>query len=266
MNEYQRQTYLSALGLEDYAPRWLLPGAPVSMACELPELPETDVYQEAEYQPEPASEAVPQINPVANAETADKRASSIEELMRDMVEPTANSKSQSAKVASAPTTSESAAPIIKPFTLSIWRSALPVLILDARQPKSAMPTERLLRDLLASLGLQESSSLAEEVLSWPLVENASVKLTAEDARAELHTWLEAELERRPVRQLVFMGSGAARYFLSQETADEAQLWQSLELSGFEPLALLVPSLIELLQQPLLKRDLWLALQGLQLDH
>lgn len=262
MNEYQRQSYLNALGLEDYAPRWLLPGAPASVACELPELPEAEFYSEAEYQVEPASES----NPAANPETAGKSASSIEELMRDMVDPAVSSRSQPTKAEPAPATSESPAQTIKPFTLSIWRSALPVLIVDTRQPRSAMPTERLLRGLLASLGLQDSASLAEEVLSWPLVENASVKLTAEDARVELHTWLEAELERRPVRQLVFMGVGAARYFLPQETAEEAQLWQSLKLSGFEPSALLVPSLIELLQQPLLKRDLWLALQGLQLDH
>lgn len=265
MNEYRRQSYLSALGLEDYAPRWLLPGAPASVACELPELPAEDFYSEVEYQAEPASEQVPQLNPAANPETAAKGASSIEELMRDMIEPVASSKSQPAKAESTPTASEGSAPRIKPFTLSIWRSALPVLILDARQPKSAMPTERLLGELLACLGLQEPGSLAEEVLSWPLVENTSVKLTAEDARAELNTWLEAELGRRPVRQLIFMGSEAARYFLPQETADEAQLWQPLKLSGFEPSALLVPSLIELLQQPLLKRDLWLALQGLNFE-
>lgn len=266
MNEYRRQSYLSALGLEDYAPRWLLPGAPASVACGLPEFPADEFYSEPEYQAEPASEAAPQLNPAANPESAGKGASSIAELMRDMIEPAASSKSQPAKAESTPTASESSAPTIKPFTLSIWRSALPVLILDARQPKSAMPTERLLRDLLAGMGLQEPASLAEEVLSWPLVENAAVKLTAEDARAELNTWLETELGRRPVRQLIFMGSEAARYFLSQEAAEEAQLWQLLKLSGFEPSALLVPSLIELLQQPLLKRDLWLALQGIRFEQ
>jgi hypothetical protein len=36
MNELQRQAYLSALGIENYAPRWFLPSAPVSVACSMP--------------------------------------------------------------------------------------------------------------------------------------------------------------------------------------------------------------------------------------
>src|SRR5690625_6050036 len=33
MNELQRQRYLSALGVESYAPRWRLPGAPEPVLC-----------------------------------------------------------------------------------------------------------------------------------------------------------------------------------------------------------------------------------------
>ena len=39
MNELQRQAYLSALGIENYAPRWLLPAAPVSAPCVMPVMP-----------------------------------------------------------------------------------------------------------------------------------------------------------------------------------------------------------------------------------
>src|SRR6187402_3035801 len=43
MNELQRQAYLSALGIENYAPRWLLPSAPVSVVCAMPmQLTSTD--------------------------------------------------------------------------------------------------------------------------------------------------------------------------------------------------------------------------------
>jgi hypothetical protein len=45
MNEYQRQAYLSALGVDNYMPRWRLPLAPEPVACELP-VP--DVQQQSE--------------------------------------------------------------------------------------------------------------------------------------------------------------------------------------------------------------------------
>ena len=43
MNELQRQHYLSALGVDTYMPRWHLPFAPISVACELPALVEEQV-------------------------------------------------------------------------------------------------------------------------------------------------------------------------------------------------------------------------------
>src|SRR5690625_4110854 len=49
MNELQRQRYLSALGVESYAPRWLLPGAPEPVLCT--RLP----VAAAEGEPEPAN-------------------------------------------------------------------------------------------------------------------------------------------------------------------------------------------------------------------
>src|SRR5690625_5940030 len=49
MNELQRQRYLSALGVESYAPRWRLPGAPEPVLCT--RLP----VAAAEGEPEPAN-------------------------------------------------------------------------------------------------------------------------------------------------------------------------------------------------------------------
>jgi triphosphoribosyl-dephospho-CoA synthetase len=134
-----------------------------------------------------------------------------------------------------------------------------VLILAERHARSALPVEPLVNNILRS-ATGTAIAGSEEVLRWPLVENARVSQTAEDARNSLQTWLLAELARRPVSLLWLMGSAAARHFLSED-ADEC-LWQLVELEAFQAKALITPDPVTLLQQPLLKRQLWMALQPL----
>lgn len=242
MNELQRQSYLSALGLDNYAPRWLLPGAPVSVPCARPEPPRAPVDVPVQAEAERAAvESAPAATPLA-------------EVMREMAGPAASAPAP----VQAPAR-DTKSPRVAPFTLSIWRSSAPLLVLDARQPRSALPTERLLRNLLAALGLLDSASVTEEVLPWPLVAPASAEPGADDARAELHTWLEAELTRRPVRGLLLMGDNAARHLLPTEADLEALRWHKADLPAFDCPALVLPSLVELLQAPLQKRALWRAL-------
>ncbi len=248
MNEYQRQAYLDAMGMEQYVPRWLMPHAPMPTACELPiEMPKAA----APVSPQPAApDSAPAVGPRP-----------VTDFLDDMRRPPAKPARREPEPAA-----EQAAPAvpvperIAPFTLSIWRSPLPVLVVDARQPKAAMPTDRLLRNLLQALAPHDSREVREEVLPWPLVRHKAVRLTADDARAELSTWLETELTNRPVRQLLLMGEAAARYLLPEDQSYENVLWQSLKLAPFDVPTLVAPSLLELLRDPSLKRPLWGALQ------
>lgn len=260
MNELQRQSYLNALGLESYVPRWLLPGAPEPVQCDWPV--EAAPTEDSAAEPPAVDTSAP--TPAKTTEPA-QGARALTDVMREMGQvPAAEPASSPEVVAPA----QQSALEVQPFTLSIWRSSLPLLVLDARQPRAALPTERLLHNLLCSLGplfgpslgTLSPDSVSEEVLSWPLVRTASVKLTAASARDELHTWLEAELERRPVKGLLLMGENAARHFLSEEADLAALWWHKVELEAFGRPALVAPSLVELLQEPSRKLDLWRALQ------
>lgn len=250
MNEYQRQAYLDALGVEQYVPRWLLTVAPRPQACELPE-------QVAE-QPLQAERVAPTTDRAApTPQSAPTPVSEVLDGMRQ--EP---SRRRASEKPAAEPSGPASEPVerVKPFTLSIWRSPLPLLVLDAREPRAAFPTDRLLHNLLNALGSHDAQRVAEEVLPWPLVNNPAVRLTAEDARAELHTWLEAELSNRSVRYILLMGENAARYFLPEEQSYSDALGQVQDLPPFNVSALVAPSLIELLRDPTLKRPLWRSLQ------
>lgn len=248
MNEYQRQAYLDALGVEQYVPRWLLAVAPEPVACELP----TEVAREAQ----PAAPAPDKAAPAPGA--APTAVSEVlEGMRREPSRQRAPEKPVPEPVSPAPEPVER----VRPFTLSIWRSPLPLLVLDAREPRSAFPTDRLLRNLLNALGPHDAQRVTEEVLPWPLVNNPAVKLTAEDARAELHTWFEAELSNRSVRYVLLMGENAARYFLPEGQSYSDALGQVQDLPPFNVSALVAPSLIELLREPALKRPLWRSLQA-----
>lgn len=288
MNEYQRQAYLGALGLEQYVPRWLLPCAPDPVVVELPELPpETleaaPVSLRAGQGASPSDSAGPgtpdTIAPLTPKEAPPARSAPqpLTEVLRDMSLPAEKSRRESpeaaasANVARSKTDQDEATPTtaerVSPFSLSIWRSSLPLLVLDARQPRSAMPTERLLRNLLSALSApggdpqtRPEATAWEEILPWPSVNNPAVHLRLEDARAELHTWLEIELSQRPAKQMLLMGENAARHFLPEGASYQELLWQSVALEPSGSPALIVPSLLELLQEPALKRNLWQALQ------
>src|SRR5690625_7480833 len=106
-----------------------------------------------------------------------------------------------------------------------------------------MTTERLLRNLLRSLGEVDTASIHEEILTCPLVPRA----TPADARRELSAWLEAELTRRPVQKVLLMGQNAARYLVAEDSEHTVLQW--LSLPGFEVRALTAPSLVDLLRGP-----------------
>jgi len=261
MNEYQRQAYLTALGLEQYVPRWRLPLAPEPVECELPVLLEPEPAAQA--QSRPAARSTSSAAPEPDSAPASSP-QPLADVLRDMSAPPKSSKTGRAEQPRPLVTPIAEQERLSPFSLSIWRSSLPLLVLDARQPRSAMPTERLLHNILVAMAPPNTDTrIQEEILPWPSVNNPALQLRVADARAELHTWLEMELSERPVQHLLLMGENAARHFLPEEAEYAQLMWQSVTLAPFGRPALVAPSLVELLQQPLLKRDLWRALQPLR---
>lgn len=258
MNEHQRQAYLSALGVENYMPRWRLAMAPEPQACVMP------IYANTYSEP---AEVVPADEQLVRQVAGDIQRSSMQsvsptliaDVLRDFVEPqkvstsvTRNLVSEIPKVVNE----------LAPFALSVWRPKADVLVIDSRNPQLALPTELLLNNMLSATFGRRLISGPEEVLRWPMVESSAISRTAEDARNTLQVWLEVELEQRPINYLLLFGKNSAQYFLPQSESYDESLWQWLTLSAPSVSALTAPSLVELLQQPLLKRHLWQCLTRL----
>lgn len=259
MNEYQRQVYLSALGIENYMPRWRLALAPTPVVCELPVLA-------AEAQLQHAASSSEAVTTSIDADRFDLTeavsSAAVTPLMADVL----RTLTQQAPVPRLSPVPSSAARVtvateqVPAFALSIWRPVDDLLVVDARNTQLAFPTEALLNNILRAVFDIQRPIGNEEVLRWPLVDNVLVARTEDDARSALQVWLEVELERRPAQKLLLMGKNASQYFLSSDINYDDVLWQEIPLANSHSFTIVTPSLVELLQQPLLKRNLWNALQ------
>lgn len=259
-NELQRQAYLSALGIENYMPRMILPFAPPSVVCELPISAEAQVPSLLQDKFAPTSLSPITLTPLA-APVGNSLAS---EILADV----APVKKLTVPINAASILDQfetKKAPVIEPFALSLWRPAPGFLIVDSRNSSLALPTELLLNNLLRTFLPTIKPDLREEVMRWPMIENRFVSRTADDARNELQTWLAVENELRPINRLWLMGDNAARYLLDAEIKPADVYWQEHVLNstgtGVNSLrAIILPSLVELLQQPRLKAHFWASVK------
>lgn len=260
INELQRQAYLSALGIENYMPRMILPFAPSSIVCELPvctDIQAQPLQQDQVIANSPASGAFAQVTPVAPISNV-----AAMDILADV-----NPVKKTAAPVNAASILEQLetkkAPSLEPFALSLWRPIEGFLVIDSRNTGLALPTELLLNNLLRVFLSIEKPDLREEVMRWPMIENRFVSRTAADARNELQTWLAVENELRPINRLWLMGDNAARYLLPDDITPTDVYWQeqSLASSGVSAMnAVILPSLNQLLQQPLLKSRFWASVK------
>lgn len=250
MNELQRQAYLSALGIENYVPRWLLPSAPISIACELPvlDLTEEQIVNSAAILPSADEQGFERKGSSPNLLSA---IAELGEQKKPVVPVNAATILQQLE--------EKKAPVVQPFSLSVYRPQPGFLIIDSRNTQLALPTDLFLHNLLRSHLKNNQIALNDEVLRWPLIENRFVSRTETDARNELQTWLAVESELRPVNALWLMGENAARYWLATDMDWYASCWSIQSIDGLSLKALILPSLNELLQKPAQKAKLWASL-------
>ena len=287
MNEIQRQQYLEAMGIDTYMPRWILPSAAVPLSC-APVLPRSEQGLQASEpaaQPRVQSPDVPQVAapaPAANvvatevvdsATQAPAKSAPIDVLasIESPSEPAKKSAPVSAKSILENLDAETKRPDPR-FALSLWRVNDDVMVVDSRHAELALPTEPLLRNILAALGFASQPLPKAEVLRWPMFENSYEPQGQEIARETLQAMPEGMLEARPGKYLLLMGSEACHYLLGSEQLGEGfdpqvsldkHLGQSFALDALSATAIVVPSLSDLLQQPLLKRGAWRAIQPLR---
>lgn len=247
MNELQRQAYLSTLGIENYAPRWLLPSAPISVACVMPVLD----MPVATIESAQVSSVAATLNLRIENNTA---ASNLLTTTGDLAEqktPFAINATEILQQLEGKKT-----PVAQPFSLTVYRPQPGFLIIDSRNTKLALPTEVLLNNLLRAHFKTVQFTLDEEVLRWPMIENRFLSRTEDDARNELQTWLAVENELRPIQTLWLMGENAARYWLDAGGDWSAICWTTQPIKDTSLQALILPSLNQLLQSPVQKSKLW----------
>lgn len=251
MNELQRQAYLSALGIDNYAPRWLLPSAPVSSACVMPVFAITAATSAVS----PASSVATTIDSRADYSNPNPH---LLTTIADISEPRKAPLAINA-AAILQQLDDKKAPVVPPFSLSVYRPHAGLLIIDARNTSLALPTEVLLNNILRAYLNAEQFARGEEVLRWPMIENSFISRTEDDARTELQTWLAVENELRPIQRLWLMGENAARYWLDMGCDWSAKCWTLQLIKDVSVQALILPSLNQLLQNPAQKSKLWACL-------
>jgi len=186
---------------------------------------------------------------------------------------------KSKKVAASLTTAEkNAAQTEIRFTLNVWRIREELMVIDSRQPAAALPTEKLLQNILRSVGYPLAQLPPSELLRWPLFTNR--KLTSknitnkhidqsseeEEARAMVQAYLSAQYAKAPVKALLLLGQSAVQFALTPD-ADIKHFYEQYKgsqifSSPWQSQVLVAPSLVDMLHDPMQKRVTWQALQVL----
>lgn len=251
LNELQRREYLQALGIAQYVPRWILSGAKPSAALVLPmELPEEKVSQQVA---EPLVVEAPSAPVVAppRPETVEKVGTVVTGLMASLA-PARAGATEPLKVAAA-----NASESVPPFVLSFWRPSARLMVLDARS-NQPLPTQTLLHNILRAKGV-EPTDTAPELQRWPPMAGQSTG-TWSDVQEMTQSFLLGRLELQPAAYLWLMGENAYRAVVADGKPYSEALGQAINLASFGVLALVLPSLSDMLQQPQLKAITWSAIR------
>lgn len=256
MQQPLRHYYLAQLGIDSYVPRKPLPGALVSGARVWEQTAEEAVAADGVSNSPPVAYTATVAQPL-NSSVAQVRAVTDELLAKD-------------RKRSLVSTTDAVARPPGGFNLNIWRVTDQLLVVDSRQPQSALPTAKLLTNILIALGYTGMTLPKSDVLQWPL--DRAPGHSAAEGRAMLSAFYEAQFTKQPFDTVLLMGEQAVRYSLSDEigAAPEPQTLygQQISLKSFVPdqqavKAILVPSLADMLRQPLLKKITWQAIQPLR---
>lgn len=284
MNELARQVYLNSLGIDSYIPRYGLMGAPEPLLHEI-ELPD-DQGHDSSCQSLDADQITLQggvgaeslvatlstdSDPVVSNDTK-IHLNQTDDVSRNVGEPVSiatllseespvkKETAMQAKVAEhVPVRSE---PVR--FSLSLWRIEQEILIVDSRNLQLALPTDRLLYNMLVALGYPTSDFPKAEVIRWPMLDSSENQ--GEDAaRDMLQGYFEAQLLKRPVKYLLLMGDEAIKYVLPDIESVEHMNCSPVFIDTWSVIAIRTHSLTELLQKPLLKSEVWHMIQALKKD-
>ncbi|MBX2807528.1 MAG: hypothetical protein KTR20_02765 [Cellvibrionaceae bacterium] len=266
MIEQRRLGYLSALGIDNYIPRRRLSAAapsPLRVVAEgLVEDTPNVALTEVQMKPVVDTADAP-ARPVARVEntTAELLSSDIASIADTSVPHSAVSSVKSlvdnTQVTPSADRSEKvpagAAATSVRFALNIWSIADKLLIVDSRQVANALPTERLLQNILWRLGYPLAQLPQSEILRWPLFKNNPSLNDADEAGAMVQAYLQAQCAKAPGKTVLLMGHPASRFGFNDDRQREYGVTRH---EPWQATVVVSPSLVELLHEPLQKALLW----------
>lgn len=251
MNELQRAEYLSALGVVNYMPRFVLPFAPEPRQAELPVVDDRDsgrAVPVADPEPNPGASAKPANLGIADAITPESRVLSPEPKAES---PESRKPAELHRPDVSSTAPTELAPT--PFILSCWWLGEELLTVDSREPGAALPVESLFNNIARALNWHQLPR-EQDRLKWPLAENRfGPAASASEARETCSAWLEAACARRPVKSIWLMGRQAQDFCAPSPLEQPVSDWNGIRV-------LAAPSLSQLLREPQRKRELWQLLR------
>ena len=273
MLEKQRHHYLSVLGIDQYIPRRRLTGAPPSkllLDCHLAssqsvtDKAAVSQSNQASTQTSMATDEYQQEDLRTNrhATVADQEITTkpllphYDALSKSQASPVQQKDVSSAPFSSTPLT----------FVLNTWRINNTCLVLDTHQPGSALPTRRLLQNILHAIGHGVMQLPPSETIRWPLFKNDQLANNPEQAQAMVQAYIGAQAGKSPLSLIILMGEAATQFSLNTDASAtiefESMQGSLIADSSWGAKVAITPSLHSLLQEPMTKVIAWQALQEL----
>jgi len=278
MNELQR--------IETFVPRSALLYAPEPKLCILPELKAESLVEKTDFSPslKGAKAASALVGRVVEELREPSKSAVVEEgaVVEGPAQPSASTSRGAEVLAKGAVGGEERTDKEKPaveapvglapealekptFSLAIWRCSSPLLIIDSHQRGGALPTERLLTNMLRHSRWGASQLKPCEFVHWPLLGIDDASNTWAGAREMLASFLDGIFLHQSIEHVWLLGEDAFRVAGAQiEASAEAQgendyqahCYKTVALKDNEATALVLPSLAQVLHEPLLKAKIW----------
>ncbi len=271
MSEQARISYLEQLGIDSFVPRVTLAYAPESYQCIFYELSESHAVERSptdnENTASVASEKTAVIIGVDDPDTAglmaDSRPQRAETVVGDLMdrlnrEPVSRSAASPTEVAPE---AKKLAPVERPtFSLSIWRASAPLLIIDSHRQGAALPTERLLHNMLRHSRWRSPQLQPCQYQHWPMQGVSEEHSGWQGAKDMFDSFFEGIFATGSVDCVWLLGDKAYRAANGESEDDERPFsvlcFTEVILSKNSVRALVLPSLADILEQPSVKKKIW----------
>lgn len=269
--EVRRQAMLQAMQLDVWLPRQQL----VNAAASRDYLLEWDSVKAVAAAVEPAVVAQPSVAPrvaaavaptVVAAPTAPRADAWVSIRDKMALTQTAQKPAVIASVVPEAVTAQEApaVTVVQPepiprFALQLLRADNCLILADlptGEAFQSRDPDYQLLKDMLRAAGLTDQPDFMRQAapITWPMLQSGNLmhEQHAAAARACVRDLLTVELQSKPAVCIWLLGKQAVRFANSADDADLYSMQSFVEGAQLWSL----PSLESILEQPLLKRDIW----------